>query len=183
MTQFACPLCGKFNVKDGFETNPSDEIAAFNMVGKGRGKGFRKVNEHFLDDDDPVVETLNDRIQVLYDWAFGESGDNEFCAGLCETIEEALEDEYDWDYIPGDDPWPSLRERISTLIGELESAEALAEENEDYDFSSWINAIENALESNYSWDYNDDDWDALTERISEIINEYEAAISESEDDD
>ena len=171
LTQFARPLCGKFNVKDGFETNPSDEIAAFNMIGKGRGKGFRKVNEHFLGKNDSVVEILNDRIQVLYERAFRESGSTGFCAGLCETIEEALEDEYDWDYFPGDDPWHSLRERINTLIGELEATEALVEDEEDYDFSSWISAIENALESNYLWDHNGDDWDVLTERISEIINE------------
>ena len=125
LTQFACPLCGKFNVKDGFETNPSDNIAAFDMIGAGYKKGFRKVNEHFLDDDDPVVETLNDRIQVLYDWAFGESGDNEFCAELCEIIENALE--YEWESYEG---LEAVEERVRKLINAFE---ALAAESEDDD--------------------------------------------------
>ena len=47
LPQFACPLCGKFNIKDGFETNPSDEIAAFDIIGKGRVKDSERLTNIF----------------------------------------------------------------------------------------------------------------------------------------
>lgn len=76
-----------------------------------------------------------------------------------------------------------IQERVHYLSTEYE---VLVEaEDDDSELLGIIQMIEEVIIEAVDWDYNEDEapFDALRERVNYLINEYEAAVSEDEDDE
>ena len=120
MSQFICPLCGKFvSVRYYDPSNFEDDILLIQVRGLGYGKGVEIVEKYsLLDGSDPdLLELISDRIAILYDMLYEDSDDDE--AEGEPSVE--LED---------DDDYESLSELDKELrISEMEEAE---DETEDY---------------------------------------------------
>lgn len=70
MSQFICPLCGKFvSVRHYDPSNFEDDILLVQVRGLGRGKGVEITEKYsLLDGDDPeLLDLINDRVVVLYE--------------------------------------------------------------------------------------------------------------------
>ena len=67
MPMLICPLCGRqVSLAHFDETRFSEDIQAINIVGLGRGKGFRVTDQYsILEKGDPTVELITDRILLL----------------------------------------------------------------------------------------------------------------------
>jgi len=80
MSQFICPLCGKFvSVRYYDPSNFEDDILLIQVRGLGYGKGVEIVEKYsLLDGSDPdLLELISDRIAVLYDLLYEDVGDDE----------------------------------------------------------------------------------------------------------
>lgn len=71
MTQLACPLCGKNTSLNSYDPSQFDlDIYEVEMMGLGRGKGFRVVGKHSLLGEPetlaPLRERLLDLVELLH---------------------------------------------------------------------------------------------------------------------
>lgn len=80
MSQFQCPLCGKYvSVRHYDPSEFEDDIILVQVRGLGRGKGVEVVETFsLLEGDDPyLLDLLSDRIAILYDLLFEDNGDDD----------------------------------------------------------------------------------------------------------
>lgn len=73
MSQFICPLCGKFvSVRYYDPSNFEDDILLVQVRGLGHGKGVEIVKKYsLLDGSDPeLLELISDRVAVIYDMLY-----------------------------------------------------------------------------------------------------------------
>ena len=70
MSQFTCPLCGKFSsVRHYDPSNFEDDIMLVQVRGLGKGKGVEIVERYsLLQGDNPeLLDLISERIAILYD--------------------------------------------------------------------------------------------------------------------
>ncbi|GAG89461.1 unnamed protein product [marine sediment metagenome] len=87
MSQFICPICGKFvSVRYYDPSDFEDDILLVQVRGLGHGRGVEIVEKYsLLNGDNPeLLELISDRVAVIYDL-------------LYEEVEEAEEDINDLD--------------------------------------------------------------------------------------
>ncbi len=80
MSQFICPLCGKFvSVRHYDPSNFEDDILLVQVRGLGRGKGVEITEKYsLLDGDDPeLLDLISDRVAVIYDLLYEDVEDDE----------------------------------------------------------------------------------------------------------
>ena len=73
MSQFICPLCGKFvSVRYYDPSNFEDDILLVQVRGLGHGRGVEVVEKYsLLDGSDPeLLELISDRVAVIYDMLY-----------------------------------------------------------------------------------------------------------------
>jgi len=73
MSQFICPLCGKFvSVRYYDPSNFEDDILLVQVRGLGHGRGVEVVEKYSLiDGSDPeLLELISDRVAVIYDMLY-----------------------------------------------------------------------------------------------------------------
>ena len=95
MSQFICPLCGKFGSVRYFDPSDfEDDILLVQVRGLGHGKGVEIVEKYsLLDGSDPdLLELISDRIAVLYDLLYEDAEYDETDADLEDDEEEEDED-------------------------------------------------------------------------------------------
>jgi len=80
MSQFICPLCGKFvSVRYYDPSNFEDDILLVQVRGLGHGKGVEVVEKYsLLDGSDPeLLELISDRVAVIYDLLYDDVEDED----------------------------------------------------------------------------------------------------------
>jgi len=66
VNQISCPVCGKYSSLKRFEPESSElNIITADMVGLGRGKGFKATNKQSVDFSSPIVSKINKRMLDL----------------------------------------------------------------------------------------------------------------------
>jgi len=95
VSQFSCPLCGKFQSIRYF--NPEefdDDIQIVQVKGLGRGMGVKVVERRslFEGDNPELVDKIGDRIAILYDLFWEEADDVD---ELLDDVNEAIGAHYD----------------------------------------------------------------------------------------
>jgi len=76
MSQFICPLCGKFvSVRYYDPSDFEDDILLVQVRGLGYGKGVEVVEKYsLLNGDNPeLLELISDRVAVIYDMLYEEA--------------------------------------------------------------------------------------------------------------
>jgi len=94
MSQFICPLCGKYvSVRYYDPSNFEDDILLVQVQGLGRGKGVEIVEKYsLLDGSDPdLLDLISDRIAVLYDLLYEDEEDEEAEEYINDLDEELIE--------------------------------------------------------------------------------------------
>ena len=87
MSQFICPLCGKFASIRYFDPSDfEDDILIIQVRGLGRGKGVEIVEKYsLLDGDNPeLLDLISDRVAIIYDL-------------LYEDVEEDIEEDEEFE--------------------------------------------------------------------------------------
>ncbi len=104
MSQFICPLCGKFvSVRHYDPSNFEDDILLVQVRGLGRGKGVEITEKYsLLDGDDPeLLDLISDRVDVLYELLYeddeAEDEEEDDNASLSELEKELRRDEEEED--------------------------------------------------------------------------------------
>jgi len=95
MSQFICPLCGKFaSVRYYDPSDFEDDILLVQVRGLGHGKGVEIVEKYsLLDGSDPaLLELISDRIAILYYLLYEDVEDDEAEVDLEDDEEEEDED-------------------------------------------------------------------------------------------
>ena len=80
MSQFICPLCGKFGSVRYFDPSDfEDDILLVQVRGLGHGKGVEIVEKYsLLEGSDPaLLDLISDRIAVIYELLYEEVEDDE----------------------------------------------------------------------------------------------------------
>ena len=80
MSQFICPMCGKFASVRYFDPSDfEDDILLIQVRGLGRGKGVEIVEKYsLLDGGNPeLLDLISDRVAVLYDLLYEDVEDEE----------------------------------------------------------------------------------------------------------
>ena len=80
MSQFICPMCGKFASVRYFDPSDfEDDILLIQVRGLGRGKGVEIVEKYsLLDGSNPeLLDLISDRVAVLYDLLYEDIEDEE----------------------------------------------------------------------------------------------------------
>ncbi len=93
MSQFICPLCGRFvSVRYYDPSDFEDDILIVQVRGLGHGKGVEIVEKYsLLDGSDPdLLELISDRIAVLYDLLYEDIEDDEAEVDLEDEDDEPL---------------------------------------------------------------------------------------------
>jgi len=76
MSQWICPLCGKFvSVRHYDPSDFEDDIMLVQVRGLGHGKGVEVVAKYsLLDGENPeLVDMISDRIAIIYDLLYEET--------------------------------------------------------------------------------------------------------------
>ena len=91
MSQFICPLCGKFvSVRYLDPSDFEDDILLVQVRGLGHGKGVEIVEKSsLLNGDNPeLLELISDRVAVIYDLLYEETENEEDINDLDEELIE-----------------------------------------------------------------------------------------------
>jgi len=91
MSQFICPLCGKFVSVRFFDASDfEDDILLVQVRGLGHGKGVEIVEKYsLLNGDNPeLLELISDRVAVIYDLLYEETENEEDINDLDEELIE-----------------------------------------------------------------------------------------------
>ena len=94
MSQFICPLCGKYvSVRYYDSSNFEDDILLVQVRGLGHGKGVEIVEKYsLLDGSDPdLLDLISNRIAVLYDLLYEDEEDEEAEEYINDLDEELIE--------------------------------------------------------------------------------------------
>ena len=92
MSQFICPLCGKFvSVRYYNPSDFEDDILLVQVRGLGHGKGVEIVEKYsLLNGDNPeLLELISDRVAVIYDLLYEEVEEEE--EDISDLDEEIIE--------------------------------------------------------------------------------------------
>ena len=80
MSQFICPLCGKFTSVRYYDPSDfEDDILLVQVRGLGHGKGVEIVEKYSLRDgsDPDLLDLISDRVAVIYDMLYEDVDPNE----------------------------------------------------------------------------------------------------------
>ena len=91
MSQFICPLCGKFVSVAKYDPSDFEEdILLVQVRGLGHGKGVEVVERYsMLQGEEPeLLDVITDRIAVLYDMFYEDEGNNIINKELFEIEDE-----------------------------------------------------------------------------------------------
>ena len=80
MSQFICPLCGKFvSVRHYDPSDFEDDILLVQVRGLGHRKGVEIVEKYSLldGDDQELLDLISDRVAIIYDLLFEDVEDDE----------------------------------------------------------------------------------------------------------
>ena len=157
-----CPLCGKNSSLESFDPSQlDDDVYAIQVVGLGRGRGFKTVGRHSLLDDEEVMEPIKDRLFDLVDLLrkhgtisddeikerFGNGSDDEVervkeyarslnrrIRGAAERIEEATDRDFECE---GEHSIGRLEAAVDFLVDDYNGFKA---SEEDEGEGTWVDA-------------------------------------------
>lgn len=95
MSQFICPLCGKFVSVGHYDPSEFEEdILLVQVRGLGHGKGVEIVERYsLLNGENPeLLDLISDRIAIIYDLLYEDEGNNIINKELFEIDDEEEED-------------------------------------------------------------------------------------------
>lgn len=145
MNQISCPVCGRYSSLKSFQPESSElAINTADMVGLGRGRGFKAINKQSLDFSSPIARKINNRLLDLVSMMLSE--------GV--TTQKEIVEKLELDKYVSVDDYKSLLDRLKKADNKLKSY--------DFKFGRMSRLIAEALKEDFqNWyfceDYFEDD--------------------------
>ncbi len=98
MSQFECPMCGKFTSIKFYSPEDFDtEINIVQVRGLGRGKGVKVIERYsiFEGENQELVDKIGERVAVLYDLFWDDEIVDDDNEELLDDVNEAIGANYD----------------------------------------------------------------------------------------
>jgi len=127
MSQFICPLCGKFVSVSKYDPSDfEDDILLVQVRGLGRGRGVEVVGRYSLLDGEEthVLDLIRGRISALYALLFEDFGsEEERYDEILQNINEALQEVYPEGFSDIGEASERLLEEYNELVEETSDGE------------------------------------------------------------